>query len=117
MAWGLIMLYGIPNPATGKLHWGGSALTLSKLSLFGWHPFGTSTLQIYVGFVALLANLVVAVVVTVVLRALHIAEARDETTGRDYHADTDDEDLPLIAGAAAAPAAGTARGTGSDVRR
>src|SRR6476659_742747 len=64
MGWGLYLLWTIPNPASGKAHFGGSALTLDKLSIFGWHPFGGSTLQIYVGIVALLANLIVAVVVT-----------------------------------------------------
>ena len=39
MGWGLYLLYTIPNPANGKAHFGGSALTLDKLALFGWHPF------------------------------------------------------------------------------
>ena len=61
IGWGLIMLYGIPNPANGKQHFGGSALALGNMSIFGWHPFSGSQVQIYVGFVALIANLVVAV--------------------------------------------------------
>src|SRR6184192_2387555 len=60
IGWGLIMLYGIPNPANGKQHFGGSALALGNMSIFGWHPFSGSAVQIYVGFVALIANLVVA---------------------------------------------------------
>ena len=97
MGWGLILLWTIPNPASGKAHFGGSALTLDKLSIFGWHPFAGSTLQIYVGIVALLANLIVAVLVTVVLRAMKAKEGADQTIGRDYHADADDPHLRPIA--------------------
>ncbi|MDQ2848222.1 MAG: sodium:solute symporter [Actinomycetota bacterium] len=99
MAWAMILLYGIPNPANGKQHFGGSALTLSKLSIFGWHPFGASTLQIYVGFVVLIANLLVAVIVTIVLRAVKAREGHDETSGSDYHADDGDASLKEIAAA------------------
>ena len=98
MGWGLLLLYGIGNPATGKQHFAGSALPLGKLSIFGWHPFGASTVQIYVGIVALIANLVIAVIVTFVLRALKTPEGADETKGIDYHADDGDADLKQIAG-------------------
>ncbi|WP_353648571.1 sodium:solute symporter [Nakamurella sp. A5-74] len=97
MGWGMLLLYGIGNKATGKQHFAGSALPLGKLSIFGWHPFGTSTTQIYVGIVALAANLVVAVIVTFVLRALKTPEGADETKGIDYHADDGDADLKEIA--------------------
>jgi solute:Na+ symporter, SSS family len=85
MGWGLVMLYGIPNPATGRQHFGGSALALNKLSLLGWHPFAGSPMQIYVGFVALIGNLVVAVVVTIVARQLRVFNGTDETDPADYH--------------------------------
>jgi len=99
MGWGLLLLYGISNPTNGKQHFGGSALTLDKLSLFGWHPFAGSQLQIYVGFVALIANLLVAVIVTAILRGMRFREGADETTGADYHADDGDRDLkPIAAG-------------------
>ncbi|NMO92020.1 monocarboxylate uptake permease MctP [Actinomycetospora sp. TBRC 11914] len=89
LIWGMIILYGIPNPAVaGKSHFGGSALALGKLSLFGWHPFGGSTVQIYVGVVALIGNLVVAAVVTLLLRAGRTPEGVDHTRGDDYHATT-----------------------------
>ncbi|MBV8997086.1 MAG: sodium:solute symporter family protein [Pseudonocardiales bacterium] len=84
MGWGLLMLYGIPNPASGRLHFGGSALALNKLSVLGWHPFAGSPMQIYVGFVALIGNLVVAVAVTVLSRQLRIFNGTDETTPADY---------------------------------
>jgi SSS family solute:Na+ symporter len=97
MAWGLYLLWTIPNPAINKDHFGGSALTLSKLSIFGWSPFGDSTVQIYVGIVALAANLIVAVVVTIILRAAGVKDGRDLTRGRDYHADEGDTKLRAIA--------------------
>ncbi|HXT45244.1 MAG TPA: sodium:solute symporter [Pseudonocardiaceae bacterium] len=87
MGWGLVLLNGIPNPASGKQHFGGSALALNKLSIVGWHPFAGSPMQIYVGFVALIGNLVVAVVVTIVLRRLRVFNGTDETTPADYHED------------------------------
>lgn len=97
MAWGLYLLSTIPNPANGKLHFGGSALALSKLSIFGWHPFGASPTQIYVGIVALVANVVVVVVVTVVLRALKVRDGADDTVGADYHVDEGDAGLRQVA--------------------
>lgn len=97
MGYGMFLLYQIPNPAAGRLHFGGSALALDKLSLLGWQPFAGSTVQIYVGFVALVVNLVVAVLVTVVLRALKTAEGDDETSPADYHADEGSERLKPVA--------------------
>jgi SSS family solute:Na+ symporter len=97
MGWGVYLLYTIPA-ATGKGHFGGSALALGKLSILGWHPFPGSTVQIYVGVVALIANLVVALVVTVIARALRAPVGRDETSGPDYHADADQvPDEPALA--------------------
>jgi SSS family solute:Na+ symporter len=87
MGWGVYLLYIIPSPTTGTGHFGGSALALAKLSLFGWHPFGASTVQIYVGMVALIANLVVAVVVTAIVRAARVPGGHDETLGADYQSD------------------------------
>jgi len=97
LGWGLYLLYTIPNAANGKLHFGGSGLPLGKLSIFGWHPFGASPYQIYVGVVALAANLIVVVVVTLVLRALKTRDGRDDTVGSDYHVDEDDADLRQVA--------------------
>ncbi|MFI5607633.1 monocarboxylate uptake permease MctP [Amycolatopsis sp. NPDC051903] len=99
MGWGLIMLYGIPNPANGKLHFGGSALAMGNLSIFGWHPFGgtgLATVQIYPGFVALIANVVVAVVVSAIAHAAKWNSGTDETEPEDYHADEHDKDLRPI---------------------
>jgi len=87
MAWGLYLLYTIGNPVTGKQHFAGSALPLGNLSIFGWHPFAGSLTQIYVGIVALVANLLVVLVVTVVLRAMKVRDGADQTSGADYHVD------------------------------
>lgn len=97
MFWGLSLLYGIPNPATGKAHFGGSALPLDKLNLFGWHPFAGSQVQIYVGIVALVANLLVAAVVTVLARRARAFNGVDSTNPADYHVDDGDKDLRPIA--------------------
>ncbi|MFF5985758.1 monocarboxylate uptake permease MctP [Prauserella flavalba] len=97
LGWGLILLYGIPNPTTGKAHFGGSALALDKLNIFGWQPFAGSTVQIYVGIVALIANLLVAVVVTVIARRLKVFNGTDTTADADYHVDEHDKDLRPIA--------------------
>jgi len=96
MGWGLIMLYGIGNPANGKKHFGGSALPLGDLSILGWHPFSGSLLQIYPGFVALIANIVVGVVVTVIARRMKVFNGTDDTNPEDYHADEHDKDLRAI---------------------
>jgi solute:Na+ symporter, SSS family len=97
MVWGFVMLYEIPNQASGKAHFGGSALSLGQLSLFGWHPFAGMSTQIYVGFVALIGNLVVAVVVTWILRARNVPNGIDKTRDEDYHADEGDPRLKEIA--------------------
>jgi SSS family solute:Na+ symporter len=101
MGYGLYLLWLIPNPASGKAHFGGSALTLDKLTVFGWHPFAGSPVQIYVGFVALVVNLVVAVLVTLALRAGHVAEGEDSTHPADYHADEGSRRLRPVAPAVA----------------
>ena len=98
MGWGLTLLYGIPNPASGKQHFGGSALALNKLSILGWQPFAGSPTQIYVGFVALIGNLVVAVLVTIVLRQLRVSNGNDETTPQDYLQDEGSPRLKPVAG-------------------
>ena len=104
MAYALYLLWIIPNPATGSAHFGGSALALDRLPVFGWHPFAGSQLQIFVGFVALAVNVVVSVVATLVLRAARVAEGEDRTTNADYHADADSDDLPELVPAPAAVA-------------
>jgi solute:Na+ symporter, SSS family len=85
MGLGMWMLYQIPNPnpAAKRLHFGGSAFPLEK---FGFDTGKT----IYVGIVAVLVNLVVAALLTLVLRAAKVAEGTDGTTTDDYFADEGD---------------------------
>jgi SSS family solute:Na+ symporter len=80
LAAGLVMLYQIPNPATGKPHFGGSGYALSH---FGFDTLAT----IYVGFVAVLVNVLVAVVATALLRAGNVPDGPDATVPEDYFAD------------------------------
>jgi SSS family solute:Na+ symporter len=87
MAYGLYLLYQIPNAAAGRLHFGGSALTLDKVTVFGLHLFDASKVQVYVGFVALVVNLLVAVIGTVLLRLTSASNGVDQTEQLDYHAD------------------------------
>src|SRR3954454_7920080 len=83
MALALWMLWQIPNAATGRKHFGGSAFPLSD---FGFDTKKT----IYVGFVAVAVNLIVAVIVTFVLRAMKTPEGVDGTERDDYFADEGD---------------------------
>jgi SSS family solute:Na+ symporter len=87
MAWAMYLLYLIPNPATNHAHFGGSNLQLGQISFFGWHPFQGSHVQIWVGILALLANLVVAAVVTLIARRMGVANGVDQTSPDDYQAD------------------------------
>jgi SSS family solute:Na+ symporter len=77
------MLWQIPNAATKRAHFGGSAFSLSE---FGFD----TTKTIYVGFVAVAVNLLVAVLVTFLLRAMKSPEGVDGTTPDDYFADAGD---------------------------
>jgi SSS family solute:Na+ symporter len=81
------MLWQIPNAATKHAHFGGSAFPLSK---FGFD----STKSIYVGFVAVLVNLAVAAIVTLILRATKVTDSGDDTAPEDYTADAGDEQAP-----------------------
>jgi SSS family solute:Na+ symporter len=93
MGGGLWMLYQIPNPATGKAHFGGSAYPLSNLGL-------DTRMTVYVGILALSLNLLVAIAATLALRAGKTAEGEDVTRPDDYFADEGDpkvKDLDLTA--------------------
>ncbi|HVV88765.1 MAG TPA: sodium:solute symporter family protein [Kofleriaceae bacterium] len=83
MASGLWMLYTIPNPATHHAHFGGSAFPLAKLGL-------STDVAVYAGFLALIANLVVSVLATVLARAAGVADGADATAPADYFADEGD---------------------------
>jgi SSS family solute:Na+ symporter len=88
---GLYMLWDTANPTTGKAHFGGSSYVLSH--------FGFDTkITVYTGILALLANLIVAIAGTALLRAARISDPRpDQTTAPDYEVEAGDpgvEPLP-----------------------
>src|SRR5215213_6259350 len=90
---GLYMLYDTPNPTTGKEHFGGSSYLFSN--------FGFDTkVSVYTGILALLANLIVVVGGTILLRALRAPEPSDETRALDYEVEAGEpgvEPLPASA--------------------
>ncbi|WP_232840057.1 hypothetical protein, partial [Nocardia aurea] len=83
LAAGMWMLYLIPNPATGKTHFGGSAFALSNLG------FDTK-MTVYAGFLSLAVNLAVAALGTLAFRAFKVADGQDATAREDYFADEGD---------------------------
>ncbi|MFI0449880.1 monocarboxylate uptake permease MctP [Actinomadura sp. 6N118] len=91
LAWGMWLLYEIPNPLKGKKHFGGSAYNLSELG------FDTK-MTIYVGVLALALNLLVAILGTLILKAAKVKDGDDATKSDDYVADAGDpkvKDLEL----------------------
>jgi SSS family solute:Na+ symporter len=108
MAAGILMLYNIPRLAPDgsviREHFGGSSFALTKLGL-------DAQSSVYAGFLALLANLLVAAVVTLVLRAMNVDDGVDGTAETDYTAEREDptvRDLPDPL--ASAPPGATTRG-------
>jgi SSS family solute:Na+ symporter len=92
---GLWMLYQIPNPNTGRAHFGGSAFKLSELGLTD------TSVTVYVGFLAVLTNLLVVTLLTFAFRAAKVPDGEDATRREDYFADAGDprvHDLPEITG-------------------
>ena len=89
MGLGMFMLWQIPNAAGTKLHFGGSAYPLAKW--FDPTAIGLSaTTVVYVGFVAVVVNAVVAVLVTLICRAAGLPDGVDSTRPDDYLADEGD---------------------------
>src|SRR3954464_2588943 len=92
-------LYSIPAvtytaagkpPTVTKEHFGGSAFSLSKLG------FDTKW-TIWAGAVAIIVNVLVTIVATLILRAMNVPDGVDETQDRHYFADRGDprvHDLP-----------------------
>ncbi len=82
MGLGMWMLYQIPNPATSHAHFGGSAFPLSK-----WFDPTTIGLNaattVYVGFIAVITNVLVAVIITLICKAVRVADGIDLTTRDD----------------------------------
>jgi solute:Na+ symporter, SSS family len=89
MGLGMWMLYQIGNPATNHKHFGGSAFKLSNW--FDPTAIGLNVnSSVYVGFVAVLANVIVAVLVTLICKAMKAPDGVDLTSRDDYFADEGD---------------------------
>ena len=82
MVYGTLTAYGNPKIGQPDSHFG------SPLNEF---PF-TETL-VYIGFTALVLNLLVAVVGTLILRGLGVPSGEDRTSPEDYGADLGDQDV------------------------
>jgi solute:Na+ symporter, SSS family len=101
MGLGMWMLFQIQNPSPTNFHkhFGGSNFPLSKW--FDPTAIGLNAkTTVYVGFVAVLANLVVAVIVTLLCRLLRAPDGVDITQPADYFADADEAKAPPPAAAA-----------------
>ncbi|GAB3688716.1 sodium:solute symporter family protein [Angustibacter aerolatus] len=90
MVYGTVTAYGVANKAVKPpvLHFGGSTADLPLLGHAG-----------YIGLTAFVINVVVAVVLTLVLRATRTRDGVDETNPADYRADAGDprvRDLPEL---------------------
>ena len=98
MGWGLYLLCTIPNPANGQpaLRWLGAGRWARCRSSAGTRS-ARSTIQIYVGVVALVANLIIAVVVTLIARQAKWFNGLDATNKADYDADDGNPKLKEIA--------------------
>jgi SSS family solute:Na+ symporter len=102
MTAGLYMLYNTPNAVTGKAHFGGPQYQLAKLG------FSDSKVTIYTGVLALALNLLVAIVVSLVLRSRR-DRFEDRTTPDDYVAEAGDPGVDDVAVAPEEPAVPAAR--------
>jgi SSS family solute:Na+ symporter len=88
MIYGTIAAYNVSNATTS--HWAGSSDIV----------FGHS---IYIGITAVILNLVIAVVLTPILKATRIPEGADETLPHQYTADPDKAPAPTPAGVGVQP--------------
>jgi solute:Na+ symporter, SSS family len=93
MIFGTIAAYKVATPTTS--HWAGSVDTI-------WgHTF-------YIGLSAIVLNLVVAVVLTLIFRAVRVPEGTDETSPLEYRADPPAASASAPAGASGVGVAGAA---------
>ena len=86
MIFGTIAAYNVATPTTS--HWAGSSDI----------EFGHT---IYIGLSAVILNLVIAVVLTLILKAARVPEGTDETLPHQYTADPDTRPAPTPAGVGA----------------
>jgi SSS family solute:Na+ symporter len=81
MGYGTWLAYGVPLPTDPESHFGG------PLVLVPW----SETTKVYIAVLALAANLIVTVVLTLVFRAMNVDAGVDQTRDDDYWADLGDE--------------------------
>ena len=86
MIYGTLAAYNVKNATTS--HWAGSSDIV----------FGHS---IYIGITAIIINTVIAVILTLVLRAARVPEGTDETLPHQYTADPKEAPAPVPAGVGA----------------
>jgi SSS family solute:Na+ symporter len=79
MVYGTWTAYSVPAPGKPGSHFGGPLATVPLTDTKG-----------YIALTAFVLNVLVAVVLTVVLRSMHVAEGVDQTRPADYHADAGD---------------------------
>ena len=79
MVWGTWLAYGVEVVGKPGSHFGGPLVAVP----------GTET-KVYIAMLAVIANLVVTVALTLLLRALGVATGEDETHPEDYAADVGD---------------------------
>jgi solute:Na+ symporter, SSS family len=84
IAYGTIAAWGVINPVT-HAHFGGPIANI---------PF--TNIPIYIAVTAFVINALVAVVLTLVFRALKVADGHDRTRASDYGADEDDPKVAAI---------------------
>ena len=94
IAYGTIEAYlqQVPSTTTTLVH--GSPVTVTHgMRHFGSSlaPFPFTDTKVYIAATALLVNVLVAVVLTVVMRALRTPEGTDQTEPSDYHAEAPSE--------------------------
>ncbi|WP_287931340.1 monocarboxylate uptake permease MctP [Arthrobacter sp.] len=85
IVYGTWTAYSVVNPVT-HAHFGGSIAAIP----------GTNT-KVYIAITAFVLNAVVALVVTLVLRALKVPDGKDITRASDYGADEDDPEVRAFA--------------------
>jgi SSS family solute:Na+ symporter len=83
--YGTVAAYNVINPAT-KAHFGGSIAVIP----------GTD-IPVYIAVVAFALNLIVAALLTVVFRAMKLAEGKDITRSSDYGANENDPKVLKVA--------------------
>jgi SSS family solute:Na+ symporter len=87
MAFGTVAAYNVSTPTTS--HWAGSVDTL-------WGH------TVYIGLSAIVLNVAVTVIGTLILKAVRAPEGTDETRPQEYTADPDLAPAPAPAGAGVA---------------